>query len=115
MVDFLPAMHYLLFSTSMTLPNSFNVQLTDFMVPMTPIYHVLRVSSIIWTGVVCCIDVSVQKAMLYPCTDRLTTGCNCMTARRTANVPRVPSLPSVGAPNDGFLLNVLKTLLVYTE
>ena len=36
------------------------------MVPLTPVYHVLRVSSIIWTGVVCCIDVSVQKAMLYP-------------------------------------------------
>ena len=25
----------------------------------------------------------------------VTTGCNCFTARRTASVPRVPSLPSV--------------------
>ena len=65
------------------------------MVPLTPVYHVLRVSSIIWTGVVCCIDVSVQKPCCTPCTDWVTTGCNCFTARRTASVPRVPSLPSV--------------------
>ena len=55
----------ILFSISMTLLNSIIVQLTDFLVPLTPVYHVLRVSSIIWTGVMCCVDVSVQKGMLY--------------------------------------------------
>ena len=37
----------ILFSISMTLLNNIIVQLTEFMVPLNPVYHVLCMSSII--------------------------------------------------------------------